>query len=192
MRKQGPIHRSVSPFSSPVLLTWKKDGSWKFCVDYRALNSVTVKDKFPILTMDELHCAVIFTKLDLRARYHHIRVIPEDICKTTFRMHLGHYEFSVMLFGLSNASATFQATMNQIFEPILQKFVIIFFDDILIYSQTRKPHLEHLEEVFVILQHHSFFVLEFKSSFGLNELAYLGHIISTTSIQPDLDKIKEV
>lgn len=196
MIRQGLIRHSVILFSSPMLLVWKMDGTWRFCIDYNALNAVSVKDRFLIPTMDELmdelHVAVVFSKLDLRAGYHQIRVVQEDIGKTAFRTHLGHYEFTVMPFGLSNAPANFQATMNQIFKPVLRKFVIIFFDDILIYDCSRDDHLTHLKEVFNILRCHSFFVRETKCSLGLRELAYLGHIISAKGIQPNPDKVKVV
>jgi hypothetical protein len=155
----GVIQPSSSPFASPVLLVKKKDGSWRFCVDYRHLNAITVKNKYPLPIVDEfsdeLHGAKWFSKLGMKSGYHQIRVLPEEEHKTTFKTHHGHWEFKVMLFGLTNAPATFQDVMNQIFESLLRKCVLIFMDDILVYSPSLEQHKVHLQTVFDILKQHN-------------------------------------
>lgn len=194
MLKLGFIKSSTSPFSSPVLLVKKKDGTWRFCTDYRALNAMTIKDRFPIPTvedmLDELHRAKYFTKLDLRAGYHQIRVNPRDTHKTAFRTHNGHYEYMVMPFGLCNAPSTFQAIMNSIFRSYLRKFILVFFYDILIYSPNWTMHLEHVNKAFEILRQHKFFVKLTKCAFGQQELEYLGHIVTSHGVKVDPRKIE--
>lgn len=148
MLDKGLIQPSSSPFSSPVLLVRKKDGSWCFCVDYRHLNALTVKSVYPILVfdqlVDELGSASWFSIIDLYSGYHQIRLQPGEEFKTGFSTHAGHFEFTIVPFGLSGALGTFQGAMNSTLAPVLRRCVVVFFDDILIYSSTYEEHLQHL------------------------------------------------
>jgi len=183
-------------FSSPVLLVKKKDLLYRFCVDFWKLNSMTVKSKYPVPVidqlLDELTHASWFTKLDLRANFHQILLQPRNKHKTTFQTHLGHFEFRVMAFGLTGAPGTFQGAMNCTLAPGLRKFVLIFFDDILIYSRTLAEHIDHLTQVLSWLHRYSWKLKLSKCSFAQRSVAYLGHVLSVDGVATDPSKVQAI
>jgi hypothetical protein len=182
----GVIHPSTSPYSSLVVMVLKKEGTWRMCPNFHAPNKLTIKDKFPIHIiddlLDELSGAQYFTKLDLRTGYHQICMQEADIPKTIFRTHEGHYEFLVMPLGLCNGPSTFQSLMNHVFRSFLRHFVLVFFDDILIYSKTWKSHLSHVNQILYLLSQHQFFLKRSKCVFGDAEVEYLGHIVGKVGV----------
>src|SRR5688572_2612769 len=157
---------------------------------------MTIKDKFPIPAveelLDELHGAQFFTKLDLRSGYHQVRMHQVDVEKTAFRTHHGHFEFLVMAFGLCNAPSTFQALMNEVLSKFLRKFVLVFFDDILVYSPSWEDHLQHLSSVLAQLRHHQLYLKQSKCAFAQATVGYLGHVISAKGVEADPNKIQDV
>ena len=194
--KLGHIRPSISPYGAPVLFAPKKDGGLRFCIDYRALNKNTIKNRYPLPKIDELldqlAGARVFTKIDLRSGYHQIRVVPEDIHKTAFRTRYGHYEFTVVPFGLCNAPATFMRLMNSIMHPYLDKFVVVFLDDILIYSKDLKEHEDHLRLVLKQLRKHQLYGKVSKCEFFKKQLEYLGHDVSSEGIKVSPAKIEAI
>eukprot|EP00253_Pinus_taeda_P011610 PITA_11610 len=190
------IRPSVSPWGAPVLFVRKKDGTLKMCIDYRQLNKLTIKNKYPLPRIDEIFDQVkgakVFSKIDLRSGYHQIRIKDEDIAKTAFRTRYGHYEFVVLPFGLTNAPATFMCLMNSVFHQFLDKFVLIFIDDILIYSRSKEEHEEHLRMVLQTLREHQLYAKLSKCDFYKEEIQYLGHVISKEGIAVDPEKIKTI
>jgi hypothetical protein len=196
MLSQGLIQPSTSLFSSPVLLVKKKDDSYRFCVDFRKLNSLTVKSKYlvPVIDqlLDELHQASWFSKLDLRASFHQILLQQGDEHKTTFQTHSGHYEFRAMAFGLTGAPGTFQGAMNATLAPGLRKFVIMFFDDILVYSTSLEEHLDHLRQVLQWLRQDQWKLKMSKCSFAQRSISYLGHVLSVDGVATDPSKVQAI
>ncbi|KAJ9514751.1 hypothetical protein QJQ45_028514 [Haematococcus lacustris] len=196
MQEKGFIRPSTSPYASGVLFVRKKDGTFRMCIDYRPLNRITIKNKYPLPRvdnlLDRLHGATIFSKIDLRQGYHQIRIAPEDIPKTAFRTRYGHFEFTVMPFGLCNAPATFQRLMNDIFRQELDDCVIVYLDDILIFSRTQEEHAQHLRRVLSLLQQHKLYAKLSKCEFGLSQTEFLGHIITSTGIACDPKKVAAV
>lgn len=187
------IQPSHSPWGAPVLFTKKKDDSLRMCVDYRALNSVTVKNGYPLPKiqecLDQLGNAIYFTKLDLLSGYWQIRIADEDIPKTTFNTRGGKYEFKVLEFGLTNGLATFQTLMNDILQPFLDKFVVVYLDDILIYSRTREEHLQHIKKVLQKLVENNLIAKQSKCSFLQREIEFCGHIIGNGVVKIDPKKL---
>ncbi|KAI3725002.1 hypothetical protein L1987_64773 [Smallanthus sonchifolius] len=193
---KGFIRPSHSPWGAPVLFMKKKDGSFRMCIDYRELNKLTIKNRYPLPRIDDLfdqlQGSTYFSKIDLRSRYHQFRVQEEDIPKTAFRTRYGHYEFMVMPFGLTNAPAVFMDLMNRVCKPYLDKFVIVFIDDILIYSKTKSDHEQNLKLVLDLLRKEQLYAKFSKCEFWLKEVQFLGHIVNEKGIHVDPAKIEAV
>jgi len=193
---KGYIQPSTSPFGAPVLFVRKKDGSMRMCVDYRALNKATVKNRYPLphieTLLEQLSGAKVFSKLDLASGYHQVRMADDSIPKTAFRTRYGHFEFRVLPFGLTNAPATFQHMMNSVLAPHLDKFALVYLDDILIYSKSVEEHKVHLAAVLSLLEKHNLFAKRSKCAFGLSSVEFLGHVVSGDGIKVDPNKVRAV
>jgi hypothetical protein len=192
---KGFIHPSTSPWGCPALFV-KKYESLRLCIDYRPLNAVTIKNKYPLpridVLFDQLVGAKVFSNIDLRSSYHQIKIRASDIPKTAFSTRYGLYEYLVMSFGLTNAPAYFMYLMNSVFMPVLDKFVVVFIDDILVYSRNEEEHAGHLHVVLQRLREHRLYAKLSKCDFWLKEIKFLGHTISQDGIAIDPDKVQEV
>ncbi|XP_023759636.2 uncharacterized protein LOC111908045 isoform X1 [Lactuca sativa] len=193
---KGFIRPSSSPWGAPILFVKKKDGSHQMCIDYRELNKVTVKNHYPLPRIDDLFDQLKgtswFSKIDLRSGYHQMSVREEDIQKIAFRTRYGHYEFVVMPFGLTNAPATFMDLMNRVCRSMLDRSVIVFIDDILVYSKTQEEHEEHLREVLETPRRERLYAKFFKCEFWLREVQFLGHLVNQNGISVDPAKVEAV
>ncbi|GKA09547.1 putative reverse transcriptase domain-containing protein [Tanacetum coccineum] len=193
---KGFIRPSSSPWGAPVLFVKKKDGSFRMCIDYRELNKLTVKNRYPLPRIDDLFDQLqgssVYSKIDLRSGYHQLRVREEDIPKTAFRTRYGHYEFQVMPFGLTNAPAVFMDLMNRVCKPYLDKFVIVFIDDILIYSKNKEEHEGHLKLILELLKKEELYAKFSKCEFWIPKVQFLGHVIDSKGIHVDPAKIESI
>jgi hypothetical protein len=196
LEQKGFIQESISPWGTPVIFVDKSDGGRRMCGDYINLNNVTIKNKYPLPRIqdlfDQVRGAGVFSKIDLRSGYHQIKIKKEDVPKTTFVSRYRHHEYLVVPFGLTNAPAIFMNLMNKIFIPYLDKFVIVFIDDILIYSKDKEDHAKHLRIALQILREHQLYAKFSKCEFWLDQMEFLGHVISKEGIAVNPSKVASV
>lgn len=194
--RQGLIEPSSSPYGAPIIFVQKKDGTLRMCCDWRKLNAQTIKSRYPLPRIDELLDALqgaeYFSSLDLQSGYHQILIQPEDAPKTAFTTPFGHYQWKVMSFGLCNAPAIFQETMNKVLASLLRKGVLVYMDDILIYARTKEEHARLLDEVLTLLSKNDFYVKLSKCDFEKHELKYIGHLVGREGIKVDPAKTQVV
>ena len=193
---KGFVRPSTSPWGASILFVKKNDGSIRLCIDYRELNKVTIRNQYPLPWIDDLFYklqgAGVFLKIDLRSGYHQLKIRSKDVPKTAFKTRYGHYEFLVMPFGLTNAPTAFMDLMNRIFQPYLDQFVIVFIDDIFIYSGSKEDHEGHLRVVLQILRKHQLYAKFSKCQFWLHSVAFLRHVISVEGVSVDPQKIEAI
>jgi hypothetical protein len=192
---KGFIRPSNSPWGAPILFVKKKDGTLRLCIDYRQLNKVTIKNRYPLPRIDDLFDqlkgAKVFLKIDLRSGYYQMRIKGQDVPKTAFRTCYGHFEFLVLPFGLTNDPALFMDLMNQVFQPYLDKFVVVFIDHILVYSKSYEEHEQHLRQTLQTLRNSQLYAKLDKCDFWLKEVTFLGHV-SSEGIFVDPQKVEAV
>ena len=197
MFDKGFIRLSTSPWGAPVLFTKKKDKTLRLCIDYRQLNRVTIKNQYPLLRIDDLFDQLkevrFYSKIDLRTGYHQLRVREDDILKRAIKKKwYGHFEFIVMPLGLTNAPAAFMDLMHRVFQPYLDQFVVVFIDDILVYSMSEEENEDHLRVILQVLRDHQLYAKFSKCEFWLTEVKFMGHFVSASGMSVDLEKVEAV
>ena len=196
MQDKGFIRPSASPWGTLVLFAKKKDKTIRLCINYRQLNKVTIKNRYPLSRIDDLfdqlRRAQVYSKIGLRTGYHQLRVREADIPKTMFRTRYGNFEFTVMPFALTNVPSAFIDLMYRVFQPYLDQFVVVFVDDILIYSQFEEEDEDHLRVVLRILRDHKLYAKFSKCEFLLTEVRFLGHIMSASGVSVEPEKVETV